>query len=689
MSVLKWFEKIKNYFSEKKTIKILKKYRNAMFEKEKGKDILEEVSFVHLYPFSLKKSEETTQPFSIVLFLTMEEKSQVVLDSIMPYFKNGVQILVLIDQEMKKFVKSKYLKKITKRKENHIFYMKNTAGLRDVFKIVIFLVQSEYILFLTGNSFLKKTLLFDFQDLQLEKCSVLFPNKTVLEKNSFSLNYLSGTFFNKEILLSKLDEIEENKRFWFQQDLVQLYEKEEIAISSIPYIGKALATPYFFELFAYICQEINKDFKNNNIELASEKLLSALEEIISTQKLSKTNIFLLAVSSIFFLCRYDLDDEKLKEKINNKFRFGKLLEDKRMQYLYNLYLPMVVSKLKKKYDAVVIETYGMDDILNSDFYKKICENFSVRYLKKRTNFDYYVLNNMLIKMYSAVTRSVISSGSLNKKMLVAGTNLITLWHGLGLLKETVVKKDKFTVGKIICSSVACQKYYKKHFFAKKAIGLGSIQTDILFDEEYVNSCRKKVRSYYGIDDNEILAFFAPTFRIGKYQYYNFYMDIEELSLKLKENNIKVLARKHYIFEHVQAMVKKDTSGIFTSKNRAFEIDTQFNFTELVSACDVFITDYSSGIFYAAVLWKPLVLYAPDYKEYAKGNNGFILPYPKSFPANAVLVPDPDAFISAIQNPFDTSLEKYQKFREKHVGSCDGHVNERVYEYFCETLQTKK
>ena len=79
-------------------------------------------------------------------------------------------------------------------------------------------------------------------------------------------------------------------------------------------------------------------------------------------------------------------------------------------------------------------------------------------------------------------------------MIQNDSHIINLWHGLGLLKKTVVNTKKFVVGTMVCSSEDCVSEYSKHFKISQAnvLPLGSVQTDILFDKENLIKKRKYI-----------------------------------------------------------------------------------------------------------------------------------------------------------------------------------------------------
>ena len=324
----------------------------------------------------------------------------------------------------------------------------------------------------------------------------------------------------------------------------------------------------------------------------------------------------------------------------------------------------------------------MSDIKNSKFFELAQQNFKIDYQLKRSNFDYYDFNNMIIKMHSKSSKLTIASGSLNRNMLSEGDRHLTLWHGLGWMKKTVVKPDKFTVGDIVCSSEYCAPRYKEHFFASNALPLGSVQTDKLFDDTFRKECNKVIRETHGISEDAKIIFFAPTFRIGKkHHYYDFGMDINALADELAKNNVYLITKKHHVFESLMRDKGIDASGVYTSDNKHFIVDEHFDFNQLICACDAFATDYSSGMYYAFAIDVPVFLYAIDVDEYVHGPNGLEIEYPKSVPVPFVGEPSIQKFMQAYKDSLSSvNTAEYKAYKNDNVGACDGHVGEKLVEY---------
>ena len=118
-------------------------------------------------------------------------------------------------------------------------------------------------------------------------------------------------------------------------------------------------------------------------------------------------------------------------------------------------------------------------------------------------------------------------------------------------------------------------------------------------------------------------------------------------------------------------------------NRIINAERYEDSEELVAACDIMITDYSSIMFEAAFVKKPVFLYAPDRKEYIDGERGLLIDYDS--------LPFPIAETNTeLYNQIDIFDEgEYKKsvtvFLERYGVHEDGHASERAADFIISIL----
>lgn len=91
-------------------------------------------------------------------------------------------------------------------------------------------------------------------------------------------------------------------------------------------------------------------------------------------------------------------------------------------------------------------------------------------------------------------------------------------------------------------------------------------------------------------------------------------------------------------------------------------------------CDVLITDYSSIMFDAFVLRKPVVLFAKD-KEFYLSNRGMYFDYPESY--SEQFCSKEEELLSTVRKA--EWSDRLESLRDFYAGACDGHSTERVVE----------
>lgn len=131
--------------------------------------------------------------------------------------------------------------------------------------------------------------------------------------------------------------------------------------------------------------------------------------------------------------------------------------------------------------------------------------------------------------------------------------------------------------------------------------------------------RRKVFDFYGIPEGKKFALYAPTFRKDKKP--SLYgMDFGMLS--------KTLGPDWAIGCRLHPNITED----LTDEN-SISMSKYPDMQELLAACDLLITDYSSSMFDMAVAGKKCALYLPDLQQYTAGERGLYfdlkaLPFPQ-------------------------------------------------------------
>lgn len=205
---------------------------------------------------------------------------------------------------------------------------------------------------------------------------------------------------------------------------------------------------------------------------------------------------------------------------------------------------------------------------------------------------------------------------------------IETWHGgLGMKKieadtekkyplkiEKTIKYNSKMADLFVSNSTHLTNIYKRAFWYDGPIlEVGFPKNDIFYaPKEKLDEIRTKVLKKLNISLNKKVVLYAPTFRDEKN------LDVYDIDFKRLKRDLDkkfnddfiILFRLHPEIRNLSKEFKKINSEIVDA---SYYDDMQ----ELIIATDIFITDYSSGIFDFASLRRPGFLYAKDIEEYKK------------------------------------------------------------------------
>lgn len=214
-------------------------------------------------------------------------------------------------------------------------------------------------------------------------------------------------------------------------------------------------------------------------------------------------------------------------------------------------------------------------------------------------------------------------------------------------------------------------------FQGEFVWTGSARTDTLFDA----NIKYKVYSKYNIDRQAHCVLYAPTFRIR--QMGNEIKSGEVLDfLALKQVLEKKYNGEWRIMLRLHPSMRADL-GMCTKDDFVIDVSDYADSQELVAACDILISDYSSIMFEPAFVEKPVFLFAPDRQEYVDKERDLLIEY-DSLPF----------WIAGTNEELTASIEKfnYENYRQtvrafmRKYGVCeDGHASERAAEFILKLI----
>lgn len=211
---------------------------------------------------------------------------------------------------------------------------------------------------------------------------------------------------------------------------------------------------------------------------------------------------------------------------------------------------------------------------------------------------------------------------LNTNHYTEGIKTVGLWRGEGFSKMAylVSKNDSDMIDDLIIDSKFGEEMVPKGLiYTGHLLKTGAPRCDILYGDR--TDIKQQYRKKRFIPLDVKIVMFAPTFREGakdgKRSVYS-----EEWSIDFE----KLLEALHDRFDgewylcvrvHPQLAASFENYENDAIRNRILNESAYDDFSELLAAMDVYITDYSSACFEAGFAKIPVFLYADDMEQYTK------------------------------------------------------------------------
>lgn len=239
------------------------------------------------------------------------------------------------------------------------------------------------------------------------------------------------------------------------------------------------------------------------------------------------------------------------------------------------------------------------------------------------------------------------------------------------------KRDSEKIDLIVSNSAFMTRVYQEDFwYSGEVREFGSPRNDVFFKP---NRCAGQVKEFFGLPGDRNLLLYAPTFRDdGSTAGYA----IDPLAaLAACEERFggswSALLRLH---PNAAAL----SEGLFPyDGERVIDATAYPDMQELLLACDLLITDYSSSMFDYALGGKPCIQFAVDIEEYRQGRGFYFpldeLPFPLAR-SNGELCEIIARFDEAAQQ------RRWADFAARHGFCEDGHASERCARWILEQMK---
>lgn len=343
--------------------------------------------------------------------------------------------------------------------------------------------------------------------------------------------------------------------------------------------------------------------------------------------------------------------------------------------------------------------YIAEELLKRNGSRSINKRYRLIWLVNDINKDFpseikKVKNNVWNRAYQLSTAAVWIDNhrkpletQKRKSQLYIGT-----WHGaigfkpVGKLRGSafpriaylVSKHDSDLVDYFLSNSEWCSDMYRRAFFYDgEVLKTGSPRCDILINKK--KGDYERIRKEYQIPSDSKILMFAPTFRSGNQKtvlnasVQNSNLDFEKLIKALEEK----FGGEWYVFVRLHPILAGEITDYPIGRNcrRIIDVTKRDDAYDLLAVTDLFISDYSSMAFDAAIMKIPVFIYAEDLQEYVK-DRGKLLWNAEELPFQVAFNND-----ELLQSILSFDVENYEHKIDEffdNVGLIeDGHASERV------------
>lgn len=194
---------------------------------------------------------------------------------------------------------------------------------------------------------------------------------------------------------------------------------------------------------------------------------------------------------------------------------------------------------------------------------------------------------------------------------------------------------------------------------------GTPRSDLIVNDTKYSEKREEIcKKHPLLRDKKVYVYF-PTFREEDGEITDFDPKIKwsVLNDELDDDEVFVMCRHPF-------MKQEYIKGMFYPRVKDYTADPT---TELVAIADVIITDYSSIVFDASLMGKPMVFYAPDYKKY---EGEFYFNYDEYLPGEKIY--SSEQLLPALRRAAEnSSKQRIAEFCQKEMDGCDGNATKKV------------
>lgn len=339
-------------------------------------------------------------------------------------------------------------------------------------------------------------------------------------------------------------------------------------------------------------------------------------------------------------------------------------------FLNIVYFFMKVFPTKKQILIISRQSNSksLDIELLEDSLKKELSDYKILVLTKQIENKFLYAFYLLKLMYHIARSKLVILDSYcipisllhHKKEL----KVIQMWHAIGLMKKAgyaslnteegrslkvaQTLKMHYNYNYAFASSKACVDAMSEvfHIDKEKIVIKLLPRVDLLKNKKYQEETKKRIYDSYEILKKKKNILYIPTFR----------KEETEMSLKVKELIDSIDYEKYNLIVkfHPNSNIVIDNPNVLTCSS--------FSSMEMLFVADYIISDYSSIIYEAVILKKPMYFYAFDLEQY-EVKRGLFIDYQEEMPG-IITSSGEELFQEIEKNNYD--FKKQEQFSKKYL-----------------------
>jgi CDP-glycerol glycerophosphotransferase (TagB/SpsB family)/glycosyltransferase involved in cell wall biosynthesis len=196
---------------------------------------------------------------------------------------------------------------------------------------------------------------------------------------------------------------------------------------------------------------------------------------------------------------------------------------------------------------------------------------------------------------------------------------------------------------------------------------GTPRSDVIVNDAKIAEKKKEICFKHPLLKDKKVYVYFPSYRDkdGEITDFNPKIDFAKLNDDLEDDEVFVLCRHPF-------MKQEYIKGSFYPRVKDYTDDPT---PELIAVADVVLTDFSTIVFDASLLNKPMVFYEPDIE---KCKADLYLRFEKDLPGETVT--DSAKLLAALRRAVSAEPDTiFDKFKDREMGMCDGKATKRVIE----------